>query len=279
MALDVVRLRKEGVYEARAPVAELSTDLTAIEHIAEEWHAARKRLFLGGTLAIAAGVAGMALFVPAGVLLIGGAVYCFYHAKQYPKGVANHTDRCRFLKALMGMLGADADDKKPVQLRVAFDPARELLSESGLLHRKNGKERLFKESWLSLEAALHDGTTVSETIDDLVRQRTFTNARGKSKSKTRTRSVIAMRFDYPAEVYGDATALSARMQKEMRLPESAALRGVEVTPRAVKVKAIVADGLEQALLAQTTSMLALGVYRTLNLSRELKKRSVQGGAK
>jgi hypothetical protein len=78
-----------------------------------------------------------------------------------------------------------------------------------------------------------------------------------------------MRFAYPAEVYGDATPLAAKMQKEIRLPASASVRGVEVTDRAVKVKALVTKGED---LAQTNSMLALGVYRILNLAREMEAR-------
>ena len=74
---------------------------------------------------------------------------------------------------------------------------------------QNGKQRLYKASWFSLETSLHDGTTFTETIDDLIRQRSFTNPRGKSKSKTRTHSLLGMRFAYPQKVYGDASPLGA----------------------------------------------------------------------
>ena len=88
-----------------------------------------------------------------------------------------------------------------------------------------------------------------------------------------------MRFAYPAKAYGDLTPLGAKMQKEIRLPQSASLRGLEVNDRAVKVKALVTNSDD---LAQTSSMLALGVYRMLNLSRKLAERkraqAKRGGA-
>ena len=89
-----------------------------------------------------------------------------------------------------------------------------------------------------------------------------------------------MRFAYPAEVYGDPTPLGPKMQKEFHLPQSASVRGLEVNGRAVKVKALVTNSDD---LAQASSMLALGVYRMLNLSRKLAARkraqAKRGGAR
>lgn len=173
------------------------------------------------------------------------------------------------MKSVTGMLACDADAKAPAAIRLAFKPKQELLSDAVLPHHKRGKQKLYKLSWFSLEAVLHDGSTFSETIDDLVRQRSLVNSRGKSKTKTRTRSVVALRIDYPSKVYGDATPLAARMKDEIQLPPSALLRSLEVTDRAVKAKALV-DKPEN--LAPASAMLALGVYRILNLSRKLSAR-------
>jgi len=78
-----------------------------------------------------------------------------------------------------------------------------------------------------------------------------------------------MRFAYPQKVYGDVTPLGARMRKEIQVPSTASVRGLEITGRIVKVKALVTQSGD---LAQTSSMLALGVYRMLNLARELEAR-------
>lgn len=269
MPVDVNRLRQDRVYESRVPIGSLAADLASIESLAAQWRAARKRLFLTGALTLAAGCIALPLFLPLGLALTAVAVYLFYRAKRYPRAIAHAAARSSVLRALAEIIASDADAKSPVTIRFAFDPKRELLVEAALQHRRNGKQRLYKASWLSLEVVLHDGTTFTETIDNLIRQRSFTNPRGKSKTKTRTLSLVSLRFAYPSDVYGDVTPLRDRMAKEIRLPGSAALRGLEATSRIVKAKALVA---QPADLAQATGMLALGVYRMLNLSREIQKR-------
>jgi hypothetical protein len=282
MPVDVNRLRTEGVYESRGAAGNLAADLELVQSLAAGWHTARKRLALAGTVAWTAGIIGFAVGLwLVGMVLFAAGTWFLYRMKQHPKAVANHVERCAFGKSLAAMLASDADSKTPVAMRLAFDPKQETLSEGALPNRKNGKERLYRVSWFSVEASLHDGTAFSQTVDDVVRQRSFTNPRGKSKTKTRTQSLIAMRFDYPPETYGDLTGFREKMQKEIQLPPGAAVRGLEVTGRVVKVKALLAQaegpGLARAMsaadyLAQASAMLALGVYRMLNLSREIEAR-------
>jgi len=269
MAVDVNRLRRECVYEASTPIEALADDLARIESLAVEWRAARKRLFLAGVIAIAAGAIGLAVYYPVGLALIAVGIFLFVRTKSSPRAVANNVGRCEFGKSVAAMLAMDTEPKTPAAIRLAFNPKRDLLSENPLPHRKNGKQRLYKASWFSVETSLHDGTTFTETIDDLVRQRSFTNPRGKSKTKTRIHSLVGMRFAYPQKVYGDVTPLGARMRKEIQVPSTASVRGMEVTGRIVKVKALVTQSGD---LARTSSMLALGVYRMLNLARELEAR-------
>jgi hypothetical protein len=273
MPVDVNRLRAEGLYESREPVGGLAADLDLVQSLAAGWHQARKRLGLGATVAWVVGVISFAVTLwQAGILLFALGSWCLYRMKGYPKAVANHVERCAFGKSMAGMLWADADPKAPVAIRLAFDPKQETLSEGALPNRKNGKQRTYKVSWFSVEASLHDGTTFSETVDDLVRHRSFINPRGKSKTKTRTHSLIAMRFDYSPEVYGDLTRFREKMEKEIQLPAGVTVRGLEVTGRAIKVKALLTQTGGPAYLAQASTMLALGVYRMLNLSREIEAR-------
>jgi hypothetical protein len=282
MPVDVNRLRAEGVYEVREPAAELVADLDQIQGLAAEWHAARKRMAMAGAFTLLAGFIGTIVFFPVGLLLLVVGGWFLYRMKVYPKAVANHEERCAFGKSMAKMLASDADPKTPIAMRLAFDPKRETLSEGALPHRKNGKELLYKVSWFSVAATLHDGATFSQTVDDVVRERKFTNRRGKSKSKTRTRSLIGLRLDYPEETYGDMSQFQAKMQSEIQLPQGVALRGVEVNSKAIKAKVLVSENSRTASLAQTSSMLALGVYRMLNLSREIAERkriqAKKGGA-
>ena len=283
MPVDVDRLRTEGLYESQAPVGGLTADLDQIQSLAAGWHQSRKRLALGATVAWVVGIVcfavGFLWYV--GMVMFGLGSLFLYWMKACPKAVANHAERCAFGESMAAMLCADADPKAPAAIRLAFHPKEETLSEGALPDRKNGKERLYKVSWFSVEASLCDGTTFSETVEDLVRERSFTNPRGKSKTKKRTQSLIAMRFDYPPEIYGDLTPLREKMEKEIQLPAGAVVRGLEVTPRAVKVKAMLSatEGPGSArvmgptgYLAQASTMLALGVYRMLNLSREVETR-------
>jgi len=279
MAVDVNRLRKECVYEASTAIEAVADDLAQIEGLAAEWHATRKRLYLAGTIDIAVGCIGLAVYVPVGLVLIAIGISLFVWTKSSPKAVANNLGRCELVKSVADMLAHDTAPGTPATIRLAFNPKRDLLSEDVLPMRRNGKQRLYKASWLTVETSLCDGTTFTQTIDDLIRQRSFTNPRGKSKTKTRTHSLLGMRLAYPQKVYGDVTPLNARMQKEIQLPAASFVRGIEVTGRIVKVKALVT---QYGDLAQTSSMLALGVYRMLNLSRELEARkraqSQAGGA-
>ncbi len=272
--MDVNRLRAEGVYESRAPVEGLAADLDQIGLLAEEWHASRKRLALGATVAWVVGIIAFATGALwyVGIALIAAGGWALYRMKSFPKAVANHRERCAFGKSMAAMLASDADPKTLLAIRLAFDPKEETLSEGALLGRKNGQQRLYKVSWFSIEARLHDGTTLSQSIDDIVRHRSFTNARGKSKTKVRTQSLIALRLDYPAETYGDLTPFRERMQNEIQLPPGTVVRALEVTGRAVKVKALATASGDAAYLAQASAMLALGVYRMLNLSREVQSR-------
>src|SRR4051794_34398099 len=72
MPVDVNRLRSEGVYEAREPVAALTDDLNQVQRLASDWHARRKNLAISGALTISLGIIAMVVFVPVGLLLIGG---------------------------------------------------------------------------------------------------------------------------------------------------------------------------------------------------------------
>jgi hypothetical protein len=281
MPFDMKRFNAEGVYESRQPAGLLAADLDQIQSMAAVWQKSRKRLALWATIAWAVGLICFATGVLwwAGVILFASGFWPLYSMNRYPKAV-DHLERCAFGKSIAAMLAPDADLKKPVSMRLAFDPKPETLAQGAIPHR-TGKQNLYKLSWFSMEASLDDGTTISETIEDLVRERTVSNPRGKSKTKTRAQHLIAMRFDYPPETYGDLTPFRDKMQKEIQVPGGAMVRALEVSEKAVKVKAVVTmtggPGSARSvgagsLLSQTSAMLALGVYRMLNLSREVEAR-------
>jgi hypothetical protein len=269
MPVDVNRLYKEGLYESREPVGGLVADLDRIQSMASGWRKARRGLALWTTISWAVAVIAFVIFWPIGIVLgvLGG--WLLYRMNRYPAAVANHLERCTFGKSMAVMLASDADPAAPVAMRLVFDDKAEALP---IQNRKTGHESLSKMSWFSLEASLHDGTSFSETIDDIVYRRSYSNARGKSKTKTRRQNLIGMKFDYPQKTYGDLTPLREKMEKEIQLPAGTIVKALEISPKAIKVKAMVTQFGKGTDLAQASSMLALGVYRMLNLSREIEAR-------
>ena len=275
MPIDVERLRTECAYQSQAPVAVLSGELDEIGKAVQGWTTYRRRirylcialLFAGaGCIAIGPVWGALAAFAAA----IAGFVYAF----KYARGAITHLKRCETLKKLVATFADDAHPKSPVSVKLSLQDKRELLKEAAWSRRKNGKEKYFTEPWLSFEMRLLDGTNVSETVTDLIRVRTFTNPRGKSKTKTRTRHIVALRFAYPAEVYGDLRQTGARLKDPIKLPDKAHLKGLGVTEHDVKVKVRV-DGEET--LAHACSMASLGAYRMMNLGRRIAVK--QGGGK
>jgi hypothetical protein len=270
MPIDVKRLRKECAYESQAPLALLVNDLDEISRVAEGWKSKRKQLITTGVILLVLTIPFFVVFFPLGLVSLGAGIFLLWHAKSYPKWVAQNADRCTFVRSVISMLGSDADFQTPAKLRLGFGTAQNLVGESALHNRRNGKQRFYKTPVVELEARLLDGTTFSESVDELVRQRSFTNPRGKSKTKTRTRFQLSMRFAYDSDVYGDASRSGAQLQKEVLLPPTSAYHGGVITNKAIKVKALVGEKKE---LERSNTMLALGVYRVLNLSRKLHARA------
>src|SRR5438067_13796681 len=127
MPFDSEQLRKTCVYECRGPVESMAAELSQIEGLAAQWHAARKRLLTIGIVSVVAGVLGLFVFAPVGGVLILLGIALFSRMKRYPKGVANGLLRCEFSEALAGILARDADPRAPAMLRLEFNAKQELL--------------------------------------------------------------------------------------------------------------------------------------------------------
>jgi hypothetical protein len=225
MAVDANRLRNEFVYESQAPLPNLLADLDQMTSIVSGWHASRRRLITTAVVVLLVGGPFIVIFVPLGLAAIAVSIYLFFKVKTYPKMVVNQSDRCDFARSVALMLSSDADPKTPVKTRLAFGTAQNMVGETKLHHRRDGVQRMYKTPLLSLEARMLDGTTVTETIDELIRIRSFKTPRGKSKSKTRTRFLLSMRFVYDADTYGDVSRSGAKLDQEIQLPQSSRLQG------------------------------------------------------
>jgi hypothetical protein len=281
MAIDTEQLGKQGAYEAKTPLPSVLGDLDQIQRIIEDRQAFRKKLRRSAGLclviSIVAGITSATInngllfgFVsfPAFVACLVLFIYSFVYSNQMLK----HRNRCDLLKQLAASLQQDAGSRAVFSVRLPLKDSSKLVSEEPWEQRKNGKQQFFEDEWIALEGRLLDGTAFSESITELVRKRSFTNPRGKHKTKTRSRYLLNLRFDYPADLYGNPCLI--RQQPEgIRVPASATVKDVRVTDQSIAVKAIVIDSEE---LMQTSAMLSLAVYRILKSSRRLAS---QGGAR
>lgn len=282
MAIDTEQLGKQGSYEAKAPLPSVLGDLDQIVRIIDYRQAFRKKLRRSAGLclviSIVAGITSATMnngllfgFVslPAFVACLVLFIYSFVYSNQMVK----HRNRCQLLKELATSVQQDAGSRAAFSVRLALQNSSKLVSEEPWEQRKNGKQQFFEDQWIALEGRLLDGTALTESITELLRKRTFTNPRGKHKTKTRSRYGLNLRFDYPADVYGDPRLVHQPPTQEIRVPASATVRDVRITEQAIAVKAIVLNPEE---LLQTSAMLSLAVYQILKSSRRLASR---GGAR
>ncbi|MDP8980929.1 MAG: hypothetical protein M3O35_10090 [Acidobacteriota bacterium] len=282
MAIDTAQLVKTGTYAAKAPLPSVVADAEQILRVIDDRQAFRRKLRrTAGICLLVAIVCGITsatidkkiLFtlvaLPAFLACIGLFIYSFVYSNQMVK----HRSRCQLLKDLAGILQQDAGSGAAFTVRLALQNCAKLISEEPWDQRKNGKQQFFEEEWLTLDGKLLDGTSFSESVTELLRKRTFTNPRGKHKTKTRTRYLLNLRFDYPAEQYGDPRLVKLPLREEIRVPQFASVRDIRVSEDAIAVKAMAIDSKE---LMQTSAMVSLAAYRILKSSRRLAS---EGGAR
>jgi hypothetical protein len=185
----------------------------------------------------------------------------------FSKGkLLEHPKRLEIAKERLATIQADAKPEKPFTLRLALASNPVQLSKEAWHGRKNGKQELSEECWLSLEGPLLDGCVVTDEVKELLRKRTYSNARGKYKSKSRVTYLVNVRFCYPQERYGDARAAEQALKGTVKMGPAATLRSLRVTEKAIALKAMVSSDRE---IAPAACMLSLGAYRILNLARRM----------
>jgi hypothetical protein len=272
MAFNQQQLEKEGIYEQKAPLPTLLTDLDQISQLAAAVAARQKKqaktggyTMLGGLITAVIGVVFSPLVVLGVLAIIVGLGWWIYSLFSGGKLVA-HPMRLSVATQRIAMLQQDASAKAPFSVRLALASKPTQLSSDAWHGRKNGKQQFLEESWFSLEGPLLDGTVVADEIKDLTRKRTFSNARGKTKTKTRSTYLVNVRFYYPKELYGDARPAECALHGECKVGSAAVLRGVRVTEKAIVMKALVRAEKE---ILQTAGMLSVGGYRILNLARKI----------
>jgi hypothetical protein len=272
MAFNQQQVEKDGVYEAKSPLASLLSDLDQISNMAQVFVAKRKArartggyTMLGGLIAAVVGGVFAPLLV-LGCLAIATGLFLWISSFFMGGKCAENPYRVDVARQRIGMIQKDAAAKTPFTFKLALAGNAKVLSSQAWTARKNGKQQMKEDSWLSLEGSLLDGTVVCDEIKDLIRVRTYSNPRGKSKSKSRRTILVNSRFYYPKEVYGDARPASQALHGEVKVGSHASVRDVRVTEKAIVLKALVTSDKE---IVPTVGMLSLGAFRILNLARRI----------
>jgi hypothetical protein len=282
MAIDANQLRAQGIYQATAPLRSILDDLAQIGALLQQIKSRRKTFrFISGASALA----GLVCAIAAGVMRSNVLGFCsflgfafalalFIYSFIYGRAMIKHQYRHTLMQALSNTLPRDAHKSAPFSARLALKATPALIREEAWPARRSGKQRFLQEEFLSLEGELLDGTALTEKVNELTRKRTYRNPRGKYKTKLRSRYLVSLRFAYPSELYGDARTANDALHEEIRVPESAALRDMRVSEKAIVVKALVKLSED---VVQSSAMLSMGAYRILNLARRMAG-STQGGA-
>jgi hypothetical protein len=266
MPLNQQQLEKEGIYEAKAPLAALLADLDQIARFTEIAAARKKRHAKIGGFTMLGGLVLAFILTPLGVLAIvvglGWWIYSFFAGGKLVK----HPVRVGVATERLKMIQEDAGAKAQFSLKLALATKPVKLRDEAWSHRKNGKQEFFEEDWFALQGQLLDGTYLNDDVKELLRKRHFTNPRGKSKTKTRTQYLVNVRLSYPASVYADARPAEKALHGQIKVGTGAMLRAVRVNEKAIVLKAVVSQDRE---IATTMGMLSVGAYRILNLARKV----------
>jgi hypothetical protein len=254
-------------------------DVGEIDKTEQQFARVRKRKLLHGFLSLAAGVVGLVVTVAVGVpgfigalLLLAGialAVILWVAAYRYGRNLKTYRWRFELLGKLASSLQQDSDPKVPVSVSLGLKDRGRFLKEEVWPERKRGKQRFSEDDWLSIEGRFLDGTQFTETMQELIRRRTYVNPRGKSKVKSRSRHFVSLRLTCPKDQYGELRPLEEGLKKNLRLPASATVRGLKVGGKSVFLRVRVDEAAE---IPQANAMMYLGLYRALNLARQLQGR-------
>jgi hypothetical protein len=276
MAIDRQKLDKEYIFTGRGTAAELTVEMDRVAALQKKLKARTsfiRWLALAVFLVLAAAAAfGGAGFIVLGILAAIGVL--IYSGASAPKIVP---DRVEFLRLILNTLSRDAGQGGRFQVLLRLCRKREKLSEAPNPRSKSGKQILLRDTWLSVGGRLSDGTSISESCTDLIRQRTKKTARGKTKTKERIACLMRVQLEYNAERYGNAAIAAHAMTTPFRLPGETQMKAFSSDEKALAMKAIVKSNPTTAQLHAASEAMLLGAYRILNLARQ--RVLATGGAK
>jgi hypothetical protein len=268
MAVDQQKLEAEFVFSGQGTPAELTVDLDRIASIDARLKS-KVRMIRWSALAVfvwmvvmaatvSSGFSALAIILPIGILI--------YSAVAASRGILQ--ERVSFLRLILDTLSHDAGKRGRFKVTMHLRITREPVAGNSHTHKRAPKEKFFRDTWLTLDGRLGDGTSIHQSCIDLIRLRMKKNARGKTKTKERRICLLRVRLDYDSAIYGDASLAAHKLASPFRMPLGAALKAASFTPKALAMKTIVKGDLTPPNLLKVSQALMLGGYRILNLSRQ-----------
>jgi hypothetical protein len=273
-AIDQQKLNKEYIFTGRGTAAELMGEMGRVAVMEKKL---KIRVFLIRCLAVVVFLLLAASAIKIGKLgLILGVLAgagLFIYASTVGSRIIH--DRVEFLRLMLNMLSQDAGKKGRFQVLLQLHAKRERVSEGPGIQGR-AELRLFRDPWLTFGGRLHDGTSISASCVDLIREHVKKNPRGKIKTKKRRACLLRVDLDYNAAWYGDVAAAAHGIEKPFRLPYGAEMKAFIPTGKALAMKTVVKGDPVAVNLHAAGEAMMLGAYRILNLSRH---RVLAGGGK
>lgn len=275
MAIDPQKLNKEYIFTGRGTASELMGEMGRVAVI-EKKLKGRVRLIRWLAAIVFLLLTGAAIFIDKFLFFVGilAGAGLFIYSLTIASRIIH--DRVEFLRLMLNMLSQDCGKKGRFQVLLQLHSKREKISEGPNPHG-GGKLNLFRDAWLSLDGRLTDGTAISASCADLIRQRVRKNPRGKTKTKERRACLLRVQLDYNSAHYGDASAAAQGIKEPFRLPYGAEMKAFSSTATALAMKTVVKGNPVAVNLHAAGEAILLGAYRILNLSRQ--RRVLAGGSK
>jgi hypothetical protein len=267
MAIDQQKLNNEYIFTGRGTAAELVGEMNRVAIMEKQ---IRRMVLLIRWLALAVFLLLAAAAIAVGKFLFILGILAGAGLFIYSRAVASRIihDRVEFLRLMLNMLSQDCGKKGRFQVLLQLHSKREKISEGPNPHG-SGRLNLFRDPWLSFGGRLSDGTSISASCADLIRQRVRKNSRGKTKTKERRACLLRVQLDYNSAHYGDASAAARGIKEPFRLPNGAEMKAFTFTAgQALVMKTIVKGDPAAVSLHAAGEAMMLGAYRILNLARQ-----------
>ncbi|ABA21148.1 conserved hypothetical protein [Trichormus variabilis ATCC 29413] len=300
MAIELSNLRKDLLYTAQSPLANILDDLQQIAEIDQLSEMKQKEYgkkalfyFLGiltsCTLLFILLVASnnhpifslsmIGLFLVTLALIIA-CISALVKRSRYKKtNISNH--RYDLTKQILQMLARDMDKASTFDLKLSFQPIEIDNNKIGTNphpYKSGWKVDNYRHEWLHLQGQFLDKTRFNLSLTQLSKKEHGwkRGSSGKQKYKTKTKAIgldVDLKLSYPQSRYGAIKVLQTEINSAVKLPQSSTLRLLKVTDKAINISARIAPQFleSQNALYETIAAIFLSCYQILNLAKLLSK--------